>query len=244
MLLATSYGLNNSHTKTIHVGLQRTNEEIFKPAVKLGGHSADGIYFDADCWQQFQDNMELMNEYLSSDNRVKPNFVVLKNITISFTTSYGSKSILIAYKEEEEENSNGNLRKEEDAVDSTPSAKKRRTYVTAVVMQKTTFLGLRSIVKCVDARLKQLEYLSDNVNKCALYLIQEIELKLPKCFINQELLKLTLRGNCEHIERNVRTQINDLTFLDMYFNIIFLELTSLRYNEIFHIILSKRESLA
>ena len=148
-----------------------------------------------------------MNEYLSSDNRVKPNFVVLKNITISFTTSYGSKSILISYKEEEE-NSNGNLRKEEDANDSTPSAKKQRTYVAAVVMQKTTFLGLRSIVKCVDARLKQLEYLSDNVNKCALYLIQEIELKLSACFINQEFLKLTLRDNCEDTERNVRTQIN------------------------------------
>ena len=137
---------------------------------------------------------------------MKPNFVVIKNITISFTTSYGSKSILVAYKEEEE-NCNENLRKEEDAVDSTPSAKKRRTYVAAVVMQKTTFLGLRSIVKCVDARLKQLESLFDNVNKCALYLIQEIELKLPKCFINQKILKLTLRGNCEDIERNVRTQL-------------------------------------
>jgi len=209
----------------------------------LSGHNADGIYFDADCWQQFQDNMELMNEYLSNDNRVKPNFVVIKNIIISFTTSYGSKSILLAYKEEEE-NSNGNLRKKEDALDSSPPVKKWRTYVAAVVMQKTIFLGLRSIVKCVDAHLKQLESLSDNVNKCALYLIQEIELKLPACFINQEILKLTLRGNCEDIERNVRTQINDLTFLDMYFNIIFLELTSLRYNEIFHIILSKRESLA
>ena len=51
MLLAASYGLNNSHTKTIHVGLQRTNEEIFKLVVKLSGHDADGIYFDADCWQ-------------------------------------------------------------------------------------------------------------------------------------------------------------------------------------------------
>ena len=55
-------------------------------------------------------------------------------------------------------------------------------------MQKTTFLGLQSIVKCVDARLKQLESLSDNVNKYALYLIQEIELKLPACFINQEII--------------------------------------------------------
>jgi len=61
---------------------------------------------------------------------------------------------------------------------------------------------------------------------------------------NSRIIKLTLRDNYENIERNVRTQINDLTFLDMYFNIIFLELTLLTYNEIFHIILSKRESLA
>ena len=108
MLLATTYDLNNSHTKTIHVGLQRTYEGIFKPVVKLSEHNADGIYFDTNCWQQFQDHMELMNAYLSSDNRVKPNFVVIKNITINFITSYGSKSILLAYKEEEE-NSNGNL---------------------------------------------------------------------------------------------------------------------------------------
>ena len=70
--------------------------------------------------------MELMNEYLSSDNRVKPNFVVIKKFTISFTTSYESKSILLAYKEEKE-NSNGNLRKEEDAVDSTPPAENLRS---------------------------------------------------------------------------------------------------------------------
>ncbi|KYQ50082.1 hypothetical protein ALC60_09497 [Trachymyrmex zeteki] len=241
MLLTTSYGLNNSHTKTIHVGLQRTNKGIFKPLVKLTGHNADGIYFDTECWQLFQEQLGLMNEYLTSDNRVKPNFVIIKNYTINFTTSYGAKSILLACKEEEE-NSKENLPKEEDALDSTPPAKKRRTYTAAIVMQKTTFLGLQSIVKCIDARLKQLESLSDNVNKCALYLIQEIELKLPVSFINQEIIKLTLRGNYEDIERNVRTQINDLTFLDMYFNIIFLELTSLRYNEIIHIILTKRES--
>jgi len=85
-ILLTTYGLNNSHTKIIHVGLQRTNKGIFKPLVKLG-HNADRIYFDTDCWQQFQDHIEFMNKYLSSDNRVKPNFVVIKNITISFTTS-------------------------------------------------------------------------------------------------------------------------------------------------------------
>ncbi|KYN11379.1 hypothetical protein ALC57_16456 [Trachymyrmex cornetzi] len=233
MLFTTTYGLNNSHTKTIHVGLQRMNEGIFKPLVKLSGNNADGIYFDAESWKQFQDNMGYMNEYLTSDNRTKTNSVIIKNIFISFTTSYGAKSILLAYKDEEEglrsmENISGNLRKEEVASDSTPPSKKRRTFAVAIVMQKITFLDLQNVVKCVDAHLKQLESLTDNVNKCAQYLIREIELKLPVSYVNQEIIKLTLRGNYDEIERNLRTQINDLIFLDMYFNIIFLELISLR----------------
>ena len=56
--------------------------------------------------------MGLMNEYLSSDNRMKPNFVIIKNITINFITSYGAKSILLAYKEEEEKSSKSSKRRE------------------------------------------------------------------------------------------------------------------------------------
>ena len=51
MLLAITYGVNNSYTKTIYVRLQKTNKGIFKSLVKLSGHNADGIYFDTDCWQ-------------------------------------------------------------------------------------------------------------------------------------------------------------------------------------------------
>ncbi|KYN50579.1 hypothetical protein ALC57_08614, partial [Trachymyrmex cornetzi] len=132
----------------------------------------------------------------------------IKNISISFTTSYGAKSILLACKDEEEglrsmENISGNLRKEEVASDSTPPSKKRRTFAVAIGMQKITFLGLQNIVKCVNAHLKQLESLTDNVNKCAQYLIREIELKLPVSYVNQEIIKLTLRGNYDEIERNV-----------------------------------------
>ncbi|KYQ59591.1 hypothetical protein ALC60_01382 [Trachymyrmex zeteki] len=75
-------------------------------------------------------------------------------------------------------------------------------------MQKITFLGLQNVVKCIDTHLKHLESLSDNVNKCAQYLIQEIELKLPVSSINQEIIKLTLRGNYEDIELNVFTYTN------------------------------------
>jgi len=67
--------------------------------------------------------MGLMNEYLSNDNRVKPN-VLFKNITISFT-SYRAKLILLAYKEEEE---NSNLRKE--------IFEKKRTHIIQLRWQK------------------------------------------------------------------------------------------------------------
>jgi len=225
MLLSTTYGLNNS----------QTNEGIFKPLVKLSGNNANGIYFDADSWQEFLHNMGIMSEYLAGDNKLKPNPITIKNIYISFTTAYGARSILVTYKENEEEHSMenivGELRRSKETADSSPTAKKRRTYTVAIVMQKTTFQGMENVVNCVDAHLKHLQFLA-----------KEIELKLPRSYIDCDIIKLTLKGNYDEIERNVRTQINDLTFLDMYFNIIFLELTSLRFNEILHIILSNRES--
>jgi len=51
LIWITMYGLNNSCTKTIYIGLQSTNEEIFKPLVKLSGHNADEIYFDTNSFK-------------------------------------------------------------------------------------------------------------------------------------------------------------------------------------------------
>jgi len=45
-------------------------------------------------------------------------------------------------------------------------------------------------VKCVDAHLKHLQSLADNVNECARYLIKEIELKLPRNYIDCDTIKL------------------------------------------------------
>lgn len=235
MLLSTTYGLNNSHTKRIHVGLQ-TVESDFEPIVKLTGSYAEGINFNVDSWQQFQQHLELMEEYLSEETRVKPNPILVNNITINFTSAYGSRAILLAYKENETSAEDKPTPSKDEEAD--PPAKKRKAYSVAIVMKKITFLGLKTIAKCVDAHLTHLQCLSSNVNKCAQYLIKEIELLLPNRYMDRDIVKLTLKGNYHDIERNVRTQINDLTFLDTYFNIIFVELISLRFSEILRIILS------
>ncbi|XP_039315431.1 uncharacterized protein LOC120359998 [Solenopsis invicta] len=78
MLLTTTYGLNNSHTKRILVGLQTTKKGIFEPVVKLSGSNADGVYFDAESWLQFQENMGVMSDYLNANNKFKPEPVVIK----------------------------------------------------------------------------------------------------------------------------------------------------------------------
>jgi len=161
MLLLTTYGLNNFHTKRLHEGLQTTNEGVFKPLVKLSGNNANGIYFDADSWQKFLHNMELMSEYLGGD-KLKPNPVIIKNIYISFTTAYGARSILVTYKENEEkhsmENIIGELRRNKETADLSPASKKRKTYVVAVVKREITFQGLENVIRCVDAHLKHLNF--------------------------------------------------------------------------------------
>jgi len=191
-MILTTLILNNSHTKRLHVGLQTTSEGIFKPLVKLSGNNANGIYFDADSWQEFLHNMGLMSEYLAGDNKIKLNPVIIKNIYINFTTTYGARSILVTYKENEEEHSMeniiGELRRNKETTDSSPASKKRKTYAVAVVMQKITFQGLENVVKCVDAHLKHLQSLADNVNECARYLIKEIELKLPRSYIDCDII--------------------------------------------------------
>jgi len=106
----------------------------------------------------------------------------------------------------------GEFQRNKETTDSSPAAKKRRTYAVAIVMQKNTFQELENVVKCVDAHLKHLQSLADNVNEYARYLIKEIELKLFRSYIDCDIIKLTLKGNYDEIEYNVRTQINDFDF--------------------------------
>lgn len=239
LLLSTTYGLNSSHTKKIHVGLQSTNDGCFAPVVKLTGNYAEGICFDVVAWQQFQANMEHMNLYLNEYQKIKPDPIIIENISINFTTAYGARAVLVTYKENKNYVADD---KEGEEESQPPPLKKRKTYAVAIVMQKTTFLGLENIRKCVDAHLMQLVSIVDDVNVTAKYLVNEIELKLPSSYIDHEIIKLTVKGNYQEIERNVQTQINNLTFLDSYFNIVIVELLSLRLNEIIRIILLKRES--
>jgi len=240
LLLSTTYGLNSSHTKKIQVGL-RANDNGFEPVVKLTGNYVDGICFDVDTWRQFQSNIKHVILYLSNENqKAKPDPITVNNIYITFTSAYGTKAVMLTYKE------NANQPGLDKEVEESQPTKKRRTYAVAVVMQKATILGLENIVKCINAHLTQLISIVDTVYTCDRLLIMEIELKLPPyidlTYLTPEIIKLTIKSNYREIEQALQKQIQDLTFLEVYFNIVFEELLALRFNDIVRAILLKHES--
>jgi len=110
----------------------------------------------------------------------------------------------MTYKEIKEGHSMENivceLRRDKETADSSPAVKKRRIYAVTIIMQKTTFQRLENVVKCVNAHLKHLQSLTDNVNECARYLIKKIELKLPRNYIDCDY---KIKGNYNEIECNV-----------------------------------------
>ncbi|KAL6433563.1 hypothetical protein ACFW04_006566 [Cataglyphis niger] len=177
LLMSTTYGLNASYTKKLHVGLQAINESCFAPIAKLTRNYVDGICLDIDTWEQFQAYMEHMSLYLNESPKIKPNPIIINNISVGFTTAYGTRFIIVTYCNEQAQ----------------PPMKKRKTYGVFIVMQKTTFQGLKNIVKCVNAHLSRLTCVVDSVNECAKYLIAEIELKLPASYINCQIIKLIKR---------------------------------------------------
>ena len=237
MLLSTSYGLNSSYTKRIHVGLQTSNSDEFdfQPVVKLAGRGNEGVFFDL-TWEQFQANMWRMSDYLDGSNS-KPDPIIIDKIVINFTTAYGVRALLVAYRETEKKDAVLENPAEENA--NTP--KKRKIYSVAIVMQKATFLGLENIIDCVNANLLQLNVITSSANDCAKYLVNEIQINLPvKGYIESDIIKLTLKANRSDIQHNARLQLKDLTFLDTYFEKTFLELIALYFDQIVNVIKMQR----
>ncbi|EFN88517.1 hypothetical protein EAI_17224 [Harpegnathos saltator] len=98
-----------------------------------------------------------------------------------------------------------------------PPLKKRKLYTENIVMQKTSFDGLETVAKCIDARYEHLQAVAALVSNCKCILISEIELNLAKKGVNEDFVKQTLADKYQEIEENVRRQIKNLR-LDTYFN--------------------------
>ncbi|XP_025157397.1 uncharacterized protein LOC109503821 [Harpegnathos saltator] len=83
-----------------------------------------------------------------------------------------------------------------------PPTKKRKVYTVNIVMQATSFDGLELITKYIDARCEQLQTFAKLINDCARLLVTEIELRLLKKNLDEDIVKQTFFANYQEIKQN------------------------------------------
>jgi hypothetical protein len=66
--------------------------------IKLSVKEAKGIYLNISEWQQFQENLLRMAEYLD-ENNIKQNLIIINKIIINFTAA---RVLLLAYRENDQ----------------------------------------------------------------------------------------------------------------------------------------------
>lgn len=111
ILFSTTYTLNKSNTKRICVGIEGNPSnghyaEVVK-LVSIGTSSYRNIVLSVEQWKSLQDNFESMGAYFKNsydfDRKFGTNHKTeIPGYELSYSSSYGHKSIVIDEKEEEQ----------------------------------------------------------------------------------------------------------------------------------------------
>lgn len=237
LVLATTYGLNKSISKKIVVGLGLgVDNETFVPVIKLESSSSCCIYLNTTEWTLLADELDTIAEYLDSsgDSSAEWYFehITLGSCNITFTTSHGSKSITFAPVNTSEESDRADFEEEEEeknAGASNECGKRKRSYQPAIVMQKTTFDGLKTVFVCVEEQLHRLQRIAHNVNRCKKLYIEYIAERVKIQGVREPSLHriaLISTREYESARAYIKTQVED-EFTNNYCDIVLLELTKL-----------------
>lgn len=230
LLLSTTYGLNASASKKLTVGLEIQPNGTFEPVVRLINHSTYGIILDSSSWTILLQNVDKITSYFALDYNIlcstweEP--IVMGEYNLRFTTSHGSKAIIFDPRtdavNDEGYDSEGFI------------AKKQKLYTPAIVMQKTTFDGLKNVIVCVDERFRRFYRLASSINQCKKQLVQEICEYLAAedaKSSSEDFIKKVISVKFEHLKERTRSNLQQ-GFIEYYFDIVILELTTLFLDDI------------
>lgn len=227
-LLSTTYPLNSSASKKINVGLvYDAQTECLIPKIQLlNAQYSQGVLFVPATWYQIHGHFDNICRYFYSNSKAIPDPLSIDDINILFRTSYGVKSIIFEQKTDDN-STKGNKTVFE------------KQFAPAVVMQDRTFSGLRQSIFCVQDRLNHLCDIASEVNQCKNLILNELKsiISNQEIFSDQavEIVKCVIQEKSALLKETVKNKIrtNNAFFIEKYFNIAFLELTTI-YKSIFH----------
>ena len=215
-LLSTRYPLNNSASKEIAVGIQLLPEQQAKVIISvLNKTQSTKFNIDVITWLELQNNFQEINEYFASDSVQEKERLQINALNVTFTKSYGVKSIVLD-KVLQDPNTN--------------QTKRRRFFQPAIVMQQNTFNGLKDTVACVQERYIQLQNLILDVEQCVQFISKKIIDALPtvdpQSVEDREFLKTCFTENADYkiAVKHMFNPQKSLLFIQNYFDIVYFEL--------------------
>lgn len=242
LLLSATYGLNASCTKKIAIGLGLQSGDEFEPVIKFLSNAADGVCLGLSSWTELANALETISDYfevpMCEDGQWYLDEIELGDCNVRFTSAHGARAIRF-----DVYNGSGDTAAAEEAVregsrsaqeDGSPLLKRPKLYIPSVVMQKTTFDGLKSVFVCVDEQVRRLQRIASRVNQCKREYIKYVVSRVERLAVREPSLQVIAQiAKNEH--GNVREIVNRLSepaFIDNYLDIVLLELSRLFPNHI------------
>lgn len=242
LLCSRVYPLNTSCTKKIIIGLAPQKNNDFTCIVKIINQTFFGINFTTAAWQAFKLHFAKINSYFNDEvqsGTAEFDKISFNGITLNFTTSYGTKAILLDKIEEKMTASYMSMITDE-CVEYQVS-KKKKAYSPAIVLQKTTFDGIVNIAECIDYAIQANEKIAATVAQCYTNIIDNI----CKKFTDNKLLPQTKPYVKQYLHsqkvviKNTISNNLDKNFNENYFDVIFSELLALHCNVISDAVIAK-----
>lgn len=169
MLLPTTYGLNASCSKSVTIGLELVNGKNFEVVIKFSNRYSDGISLSVAEWQELSKQRSTIEHWFNNQeasiNDSTPTTQSLGRQSLSFTTSYNERAIILALKGPSD---HGALKKA------------KKAFSLDIVMQKTTYQGLLRLTPCINTRMELLSEDLSIAQEIADKLIELISLKITK----------------------------------------------------------------
>lgn len=235
LLMSTTYSINQSGTKKISVGLQPRPSGQFEAVVKLSGnHSFRVVVLEQSEWIALQSQVNVISDYFATSQSAPytaPSPIHIGSCVVTFTTSYGMKSIVFELRNQlqrpTDEPADANHKRGSEA-----SAHKNRTRNYsggAIVMQQPSFEGLIDVIVCVDERFRRLQRYAVDVAKCFAAVTTAMYMEMPRdgsvANITEIMGKKYIATNIKSFRAIALGSNLSAVFVEHFFDIAFAELT-------------------
>ncbi|OXU16439.1 hypothetical protein TSAR_007875, partial [Trichomalopsis sarcophagae] len=196
------------------------------------------VTLDENSWDILKDQFDAISAYFNNSYSFYHEFghpvkVSLTNHDLNFSSSYGTKSILIVERPKKLQPSE----EEEDDEISQPACKKIKTFNNppGIVIQQPTFEGLRTYRSLIDQRLDFLKTLVGKVNRTYDYILEYLKIaqeaeepqNLKNILIDYKIFKQFYAQHNATIEGAVQDKMIDDSsdnFKEQYLKIVLSEI--------------------